>query len=124
MAEKITRGLFKPAPPKNEKVAAIRRKLNTLSIQFAKGYGVYSLEPDIKGQYGKWLKDNNLTVTESAGKKVFSLLDYFEKNNTPTRSKINEAEKTLSKWLTPLKKIDAMSGQQKLKAKRTLLGSK
>jgi len=124
MAEKITRRLFKPAPPKNEKISAIRRKLNTLSIQFAKGYGVYSLDPDIKGQYGKFLKDNNLTVTESAGKKVFSLQDYFKKNNNPESSKIKEAENTLSKWLTPLKKIDAMSGQQKLKAKRTLLGSK
>jgi len=107
-----------------EKISAIRRKLNTLSIQFAKGYGVYSLDPDIKGQYGKFLKDNNLTVTKSAGKKVFSLQNYFKKNNNPESSKIKEAENTLSKWLTPLKKIDAMSGQQRLKAKRTLLGSK
>jgi hypothetical protein len=107
-----------------EKISAIRRKLNILSIQFGKGYGVYSLVPDKRGQYGKWLKDNNLKVTESAGEKVFSLLNYFEKNKTPTRSKINEAEKTLSKWLTPLHKLDAMSEKQQLKAKNTLLGPK
>ena len=104
-----------------EKIRAIARKLQSVSIQFSKGYGVYALEPDIKGQYGKFLKQNNLSVSKEAGKKVFSLLNYFKENSNPDASKIKEAEAVVSKWHTPLKKFDAMSAEQKKKEKRTLL---
>lgn len=100
----------------NKKIEDIARKLNLISIQFSKGYGVYSLDPDVKGQHKKFLKDNNLSVTNSAGKKVFDLLDYFEKNKDPNTSKIKQAEAVISKWYTPLKKFDVMSANQKKKS--------
>jgi len=101
------------------KVKNIREKLELLRIQFSKGYGVYSLVPDRKGQFGKFLKENNLKVTESAGDKVASLFNYFEENKKPTVSKIKEAESVLSKWFPPLKKLDAMSAEEYLEEKRS-----
>ena len=99
-----------------EKIKAIARKLSLISTQFSKGYGVYSLDPDVKGQYGEFLKDNNLSVSDSVGKKVFNLLDYFEANKNPDASKIKQAEAVISKWHTPLKKFDAMSADKKKKS--------
>ena len=101
------------------KIKDIREKLELLRHQFSKGYGVYSLVPDDKGQFGKFLKENNLKVTESAGDKVASLFKYFKENKKPTVSKIKEAESVLSKWFSPLKKLDAMSAEEYLREKKS-----
>lgn len=99
-----------------ENISDIKAKLLSVERQFSKGYGVYSLDPDEKGQYGAFLRKYNLKPTMEALNRVSSVKASLSKDSS--RQEIQAAQGLIKKWHAPLSELDKIKERDKKTLKR------
>jgi len=94
-------------------VSEMKKKLLLVERQFSKGYGVYSLDPDKKGQYSAFLRKHNLKPTMEAVNRIGSVKDSLSKDSS--RQEMQAAQSLIEKWHSPLKSVDKLREKKPMK---------
>jgi hypothetical protein len=94
-------------------VSEMKKKLLLVERQFSKGYGVYSLDPDKKGQYSAFLRKHNLKPTMGTVNRISSVKESLGKD--PSRQELQAAQSLIEKWHAPLKSLDKLKEKKPMK---------